>query len=395
MNSINIPIFEKKPDGTIWPNYVFHKPHNRIHSRCIEYPWCASYYNGELNILDAGSAKSDPHWIKWLEGLNANVYLADYDVIRYKSDRVKTIQCDIRNMDFEDNFFDVVFAVSVLEHIGLADPQVQNPEKPEVDEFGDARAFQELIRVLKPGGRLFLTVPFSKDYKLIFQEQARCYSKSTISRFNLPNVRRTNFDIYHYTSVNESVLGNNSVKASENSNYFCELPGTYCWKRAYNINECTPQFKWCVDCVALAGYEKLSDIDEDKDYYNNYLIACNHITNSEMVKFNRKYILYGTGRYSALITQFVLNLGGNVVCYSDTDPGKWGSKYLGKQVIPPSNMYDSRNEFYKVIIASTFMEDIISSLGTLGLSIDNDVLVYDYLNIQNLLGDSNFKRITE
>lgn len=395
MNLLNVPIYEKNFDGTIKPNYIFHRPHNRIHSRCIEYPWCAANYNGELNILDVGSAKADVYWIKWFEGLDANVYLADYDVIEYKSDKLKKVQCDIRRTNFEDDYFDVVFAVSVLEHIGLADPQVKNTDKPEVDDLGDLRAFQELIRVLKPGGKLFLTVPFSKDYKLIMQEQARCYSQSTINRYNLPNVRRTNLDIYQYVPTHKSMIAYYNDMIEESNEYLCELPGNYQWKRINNIIECTPLFKWCVDCVALASYVKLSDSSEEKEYYNNYLIACNRIINMELVKFNNKYMLYGTGGYSSLITQFVRNLGGDVTCYSDTDPRKWGLEYLGKPIIPPNKIHDLRNEFYKIIIASSYTKEILRYLETLGFKLDEDILIYPISDIQDILNDNNFEDIEQ
>lgn len=47
MNKIEISFFEKDNDWNIKSNFIFHRPHNRIHSRCIEYPWCASHYNGK------------------------------------------------------------------------------------------------------------------------------------------------------------------------------------------------------------------------------------------------------------------------------------------------------------------------------------------------------------
>ncbi|HPL98346.1 MAG TPA: class I SAM-dependent methyltransferase [Bacillota bacterium] len=258
--SISIPIFEKEYDGAIKPNYLFHRPYNRIHSRCIEYPWCASNYNGETNILDVGSAKSDYYWIRWLESLNANVYLTDYDTIEYKSDKLKKIQCDIRNIGCDSNYFDVIFAVSVLEHIGLKDPQVICENKPETDDFGDIQAFQELIRILKPGGKIFLTIPFSNEFKLIFKEQARCYSLSTINRFSLPNVKRTSLDIYQYLPLNKNLQDYYDLTKGSIP-YFCEIPGLYCWKKIDDFTDCLPLHKWCVDCVALAIYEKLDDYD--------------------------------------------------------------------------------------------------------------------------------------
>jgi len=56
-------------------------------------------------------------------------------------------------MDFQSNTFDKIIAVSVIEHIGLDSPQVRSKEKPKTEDDGDIKAFKELLRVLKPGGK--------------------------------------------------------------------------------------------------------------------------------------------------------------------------------------------------------------------------------------------------
>ena len=55
---------------------------------------------------------------------------------------IKSIIMDAQKMEFDDNQFDIVILTEVLEHI---------PD--------DKLAAKEIIRVLKPGGYLFLTVP--------------------------------------------------------------------------------------------------------------------------------------------------------------------------------------------------------------------------------------------
>ena len=49
---------------------------------------------------------------------------------------------DIQNLSFEDDFFDTIISCETIEHVPIP-----------------SKAVQELYRVLKPGGRLFLTCP--------------------------------------------------------------------------------------------------------------------------------------------------------------------------------------------------------------------------------------------
>lgn len=57
---------------------------------------------------------------------------------------------DARSLGFPDGCFDVVFSMSVVEHIEGRE--------------GDAQAIREMVRVLKPGGTLALSVPFGPTY---------------------------------------------------------------------------------------------------------------------------------------------------------------------------------------------------------------------------------------
>jgi SAM-dependent methyltransferase len=57
---------------------------------------------------------------------------------------------DGRALPFEDASFDHAYSISVLEHIA---------------EPGDERALRELARVVRPGGRVLVTVPFARDYR--------------------------------------------------------------------------------------------------------------------------------------------------------------------------------------------------------------------------------------
>jgi len=57
---------------------------------------------------------------------------------------------DARRLQFQDSRFHVVYSMSVLEHIE--------------GDSGDSSALRELVRVLKPGGLLAVSVPFGNAY---------------------------------------------------------------------------------------------------------------------------------------------------------------------------------------------------------------------------------------
>jgi SAM-dependent methyltransferase len=57
---------------------------------------------------------------------------------------------DARRLTYADGSFDAAYSVSVVEHI---------------PDDGDSRAMRQIARVLRPGGRVCLTVPFSMRYE--------------------------------------------------------------------------------------------------------------------------------------------------------------------------------------------------------------------------------------
>jgi SAM-dependent methyltransferase len=70
---------------------------------------------------------------------------------------------DARGLTFPDEYFDKVYAISVVEHI---------------EEDGDSRAMQEIRRVLKPGGLCCLTVPYALRYRESLIDHDLYYKKT-------------------------------------------------------------------------------------------------------------------------------------------------------------------------------------------------------------------------
>ncbi len=87
-----------------------------------------------LSCLQIGvrDAKLAPHWVS---------------VDLYDESDLIDFHCDIHDLQFADESYDVVVCNAVLEHV----------ETPE-------RAISELGRVLRPGGRIWVEVPFNQPY---------------------------------------------------------------------------------------------------------------------------------------------------------------------------------------------------------------------------------------
>ena len=106
-------------------------------------------------VLDVGSPKLLSLWIA--DRLRAEVvatdiesyFIEEYELLRrirrVSEDRLRLGVQDARRLDFEDASFHKVYSASVLEHI---------------PDDGDTVAIRELARVLAPGGRCVVTVPF-------------------------------------------------------------------------------------------------------------------------------------------------------------------------------------------------------------------------------------------
>ncbi|NJL13751.1 MAG: class I SAM-dependent methyltransferase [Microscillaceae bacterium] len=232
-------------------------------------------------ILDVGSAKADKIWLDWLNALPAEVHLTDYDDMIGLYGNIKFHQGDVRELPYNDNYFDVILAVSVIEHIGLSDPQVLQPDVPVVETNGDVNAVKELTRVLKPEGKLIMTFPFA-ELDSIFAHSARVYSMNSIRKFE-EVARSVSLDYYEYQGRTVNKLFNEHVNLekptikkkiyekiikrlpsqmnkmsamSEDSIFIPSLPGLVTWRRK-SINNPEATHVGHIDGVLCGVWTKL------------------------------------------------------------------------------------------------------------------------------------------
>ncbi|MGH9445650.1 MAG: glycosyltransferase, partial [Terriglobia bacterium] len=110
-------------------------------------------FNGR--VLDVGCRES--YMAFEVSALGFESWAVDIREPVIKFPGVRFLRADIRSSPFDAESFDVVIALSTIEHIGLIFYENAN-----LDEEGDAHALHEIHRVLKPDGVLLLTVPFGR-----------------------------------------------------------------------------------------------------------------------------------------------------------------------------------------------------------------------------------------
>jgi len=151
-----------------------------ISERLVEYPLVFQNLQIERGrILDIGCYYSALP--VQLASMGFRVYGIDPEPYQLTHPNFTFVQGDIMNNNFKEGFFDVVTTVSTLEHIGLgfyADQKEKN---------GDKKAIKEVARILKPKGKLILTVPYSKEFKVTSSQ--RMYDKKSLEKLMNPEFK--------------------------------------------------------------------------------------------------------------------------------------------------------------------------------------------------------------
>lgn len=125
-------------------------------------------------ILDIASYR---HFVL---GLLAHYQVTSLDVRERKvmvPSRETILVCDAKKLDLPDNHFDVVVSLCALEHFGLG------RYGDEFDLDADQKAVAEIIRVLKPGGRLIVTTTITRAQPAIAFNAHRLYDYGMIQAF--------------------------------------------------------------------------------------------------------------------------------------------------------------------------------------------------------------------
>lgn len=139
----------------------------RLDERVIEYPWVISRLRERATrLLDAGSTLNFEFLLSLpiLGPKSIAIYTLAPEQNPALRNNVSYLYGDLRQTILKDHIFDEIVCISTLEHIGLDNTQLYTRDQ----RFNEARPFDyrdvllEFQRVLAPGGRLFLTVPYGK-----------------------------------------------------------------------------------------------------------------------------------------------------------------------------------------------------------------------------------------
>ena len=106
--------------------------------------------NKKINLLHMAPEKCFYNLLSNKQNINYTCIDLYPETYTYATDCKKE---DVLNLSFADNTFDVVLSNHVLEHI-------QDEEK----------FFEEIMRILKPNGKLILSVPYSNSLKKTFED---------------------------------------------------------------------------------------------------------------------------------------------------------------------------------------------------------------------------------
>ena len=128
-------------------------------------------------VLDVGCTARLNYLPAALASLGWQVWGIDLREFKFKHPNFRFISGSIWNTNFPDNFFDAVYAVSTIEHLGLSGRYGITKE----DAEGDVRAVREIARILRPDGIFLCTVPYGKEARIIKPLQ-RVYDKSSLER---------------------------------------------------------------------------------------------------------------------------------------------------------------------------------------------------------------------
>jgi SAM-dependent methyltransferase len=167
--------------------------------RTVEFPWGITR---DLSgcVLDAGSTLNHPHVLIRLRPRVDELHIVTLapEPQAFPFLDVSYLYADLRELPIRDGTYDRVISISTLEHVGMDNTQYGDASPRSSDSSADAAAAMgELRRVLKPGGTLFVTVPYGRSADLGWQRVFDAAGLDELVEGFAPVAQRREF--FHYT----------------------------------------------------------------------------------------------------------------------------------------------------------------------------------------------------
>lgn len=135
-----------------------------LDERCVEYPWLFAHLpEAAHTLLDAGSVLNHDYIVShpYFDSRCLHIVTLAPEAMAYWDRGIGYLYEDLRHLPLRDEVYDAIICLSTLEHVGLDNSlYTHSPTDIEAKSTDFTAALQELRRVLKPGGALFLSVPF-------------------------------------------------------------------------------------------------------------------------------------------------------------------------------------------------------------------------------------------
>jgi len=172
----------------------------RLDARSIEIPWVLSRVaKRKGRLLDAGSALNHEVVLTSpaLNNKQISIVTLAPEPTCFYSLGVSYVFGDLRDLYFKDESFDTVTCISTIEHVGMDNTRyVQSNMIVQGEQNDFLVAIQELRRVVKKGGTLYITFPFGRyENHVWFQQFNGEMVDKLVERFNPFNCEEA---IYKY-----------------------------------------------------------------------------------------------------------------------------------------------------------------------------------------------------
>jgi len=133
--------------------------------RVVEYPWTLSRLSADSSkFLDAGSVFNFREIVEHpkFSGKHVTIFTLAPEKHAFWEKGISYCYGDLRQLPFRDNWFDEICTISTLGHVGMDNRIYTKKEGSGQIGLEAEKAVKELIRVLRPGGKILASVVFGK-----------------------------------------------------------------------------------------------------------------------------------------------------------------------------------------------------------------------------------------